>query len=187
MHPLFDTDPNDLVFQQWIEEAFDRKDLDLHDHQESGYDYIKFQVPFDSTTKFFDHYFANDFEETVKRKVERNEFKYELLNSDMYSYDKSWVDSELRSHDLDVDDADIDHLGHQQAMIKNCLDSIDEQQLQLLEAQILYAKCMEKSPDILALDDELIEQEKVAQREFTQRFNDFKQQNAKYQRQINEA
>jgi hypothetical protein len=93
-------------------EAFDRKDYDHESHKTEGYEYIKFTIAMDSSQKFFDNYYIQDFEQTMKRKVERNDFKYALLNSDEYSYDKSWIHSENRMFDLDVDDSDIDHLDH---------------------------------------------------------------------------
>ena len=74
----------------------------------------------------------------MKRKVQRNDFKYASLSLDEYSYDKSWIHSENRNFDLDIDDSDIDHLNHQQATLKQCLDEIDKESHSVLDAQILY-------------------------------------------------
>jgi hypothetical protein len=93
VHPQFESDEKDGTFLQWIMEAFDRKDYDYESHKTEGYEYIKFKIAMDSSQKFFDNYYIQDFEQTMKRKVERNDFKYAQLNSDEYSYDKSWIHS----------------------------------------------------------------------------------------------
>lgn len=112
------------------------------------------------------NYYKTDYENTVKRKIERNEFSY----MDAMSYEtigNSWVESEDREHDLDLDDAELDHAQQQNKMLQFCLKFIagelDEDYIEeFLKHPKNYADCLDLAPDIIHHDDFLLFEEKVA-------------------------
>lgn len=79
---------------------------------EEGYEYLKHEL-FENTDKsYFIHYLKTDFENTLKRKIQKNEFKY----LDAMAYDtigNSWVEEEGREFDLDLEDTELDHVWQQ--------------------------------------------------------------------------
>lgn len=100
------------MFLQWIETAYDRRDLDHNQVNQEGFEYLKHELFSNTENSYWTNYYKNDFENTLERKIQRKEYEY----LDAMSYEtigNSWVNQEGREYDLDLEDTELDHTWQQ--------------------------------------------------------------------------
>lgn len=77
LHPDFDKSDKDLTFLEWIVQAYDA--TYSHDHDASkkaGYEYIDNTIKKDVDEKFWTNYFAQEFEDSIRKKIYDGDNKY---------------------------------------------------------------------------------------------------------------
>lgn len=184
VHPAFESDQKDKVFLQWIEMAFERRGLDFDRLNEEGYEYLKNELFSDTEKTYWNHYYKNDFENTLERKIKKNQYEY--LDAMSYeTYGDSWVNQEGREYDLELEDTELDHIWTQNQFLKECLKySVDEWNNvgDFFANQENYDQCLKMAPDIIYFDDRLLIQEQQAFQENMRKYEAFHQHKANINR-----
>lgn len=68
----------------------------------------------DSKKHYFEDYYRGNFKDTLRRKIQRNEYKYsELMAEEMRTHTSTWVEKEHPEYDLDIEDNQMNHLSMQ--------------------------------------------------------------------------
>ena len=76
-----------------------------------NYEFMLHHVSADTKKHYFEDYYRANFEDTLRRQINKNQYKYsELMADEMRTLGSTWVEKEGREYDLDIDDAQMDHI-----------------------------------------------------------------------------